>query len=77
MRIKPGLVEAHNNLNGNLLGDLGRRDEVIAQYELALQYDSNNADAHNNLGVSRAMQGRLDEAEKLLKEAVRLNPADV
>ena len=43
VRIKPGLVEAHNKL-GNLLGDLGRRDEAIAQYELALQYDSNNAE---------------------------------
>ena len=36
--------------------------EAISQYKQSLQIDSEDADAHNNLGVALADQGKLGDA---------------
>jgi len=51
------------------------RPESIAQIKKVLELDPNNADAQNFLGYSYAEAGvNLDEAEKLIREALRAKP---
>lgn len=52
-------------------------DAVAALYELALEFDSNHAVAHNNFGYYLAEEGvRLAEAERLIRRSLELNPND-
>ncbi len=44
--------------------------EAQAQYRMALQAQPHNASALNNLGLSYAMSGQLDLAEKTLRQAL-------
>ena len=54
---------------------LGHFDAATAQFEAILKLDSKNTAAMNYLGYSWADRGmRLEEAEKLLKQAVALEP---
>ncbi|HUI06614.1 MAG TPA: tetratricopeptide repeat protein [Verrucomicrobiae bacterium] len=66
-------AEAHNNL-GNALLDAGRVPEAIAQYERALEINSDYAQAHFNLGVALRTAGRLPEAVGHWEQALRLDP---
>ncbi|PYV39525.1 MAG: peptidase S1, partial [Acidobacteria bacterium] len=49
-------------------------DEAIAQYRQALQLKPTFVEAHNNLGLALASQGRLDEAIAQYRQALQLNP---
>jgi Tfp pilus assembly protein PilF len=52
-----------------------KRPESIQQIKKVLELDPNNADAQNFLGYSYAEVGtNLDEAEKLIQEALRTKP---
>ena len=52
-----------------------KRPESIEQIKKVLELDPNNADAQNFLGYSYAEAGvNLDEAEKLIQEALRTKP---
>ena len=44
---------------------------------LAIRLKPDNAEAHNNLGVSLNDQGKLDEAIAEYREAIRLKPEHV
>ena len=46
----------------------------MAHYAEALRLNPNLAEAHNNLGVALAKQGKMDQAEAHYAEALRLNP---
>jgi tetratricopeptide (TPR) repeat protein len=64
---------AHHNL-GHALADLGRVDEAIAQYRVALGIKPEYPEAHNNLGSALADVGKPDEAVAHYLEALRIMP---
>ncbi|MGC9502746.1 trypsin-like peptidase domain-containing protein, partial [Baaleninema sp.] len=49
-------------------------DEAIAAYERAIELDSNNAYAYNNLGNALSDRGQLDEAIAAYERAIQLDP---
>jgi tetratricopeptide (TPR) repeat protein len=57
-----------------LLGDLGRIDELIAVYEYVTPRDPMNPRAHYNLGVYYNFGGRYPEAEASFRKALTLSP---
>lgn len=61
-----------------LLLRLGRRPQAIEQLQAAMELDPMLPDAYGLLGNARRDEGitKLDEAEQLLREAVRLAPGD-
>ncbi|MBI5762758.1 MAG: tetratricopeptide repeat protein [Planctomycetes bacterium] len=58
---------------GNVLSGAGRYDEAAAYYRRALEQEEDPI-AHAGLATPLAAAGKLDEAERHLKEAVRLSP---
>jgi tetratricopeptide (TPR) repeat protein len=64
---------AHNNLGTRLL-EVGRLDEAVAHFQMALQIDPNYATAHNNLGNALLRVGRLDESLIYLQKALQIDP---
>ncbi len=46
----------------------------MARYQRALSLKPDYADAHNNLGIALAVQGRIDEAVRLYERALFLKP---
>jgi len=71
----------HSRLRARLAALLmkqGRRPEAIAHLHAAMELDPQLPDAYGLLGLARREEGtdKLDEAEQLLREAVRLAPED-
>lgn len=66
---------AYSNL-GNALQQLGRLDESLGAYRLALASPggSQQPETHNDFGVALARAGRIDDAIVEFRAAVRLNP---
>jgi protein O-mannosyl-transferase len=62
---------AHNSL-GYALDQKGQVDEAIRQYQEAIRFKADYADAYNNLGTALGKQGQVDEAIRQLQEAIRL-----
>jgi protein O-mannosyl-transferase len=52
-------------------------DEAMEHYSAALKFAPGLAQAHNNLGVLLLMRGNSVEGTRELREALRLNPADL
>jgi tetratricopeptide (TPR) repeat protein len=76
------LLPEHTRLRtrlASLLLRAGRRPEAIEQLEAARAADPLLPDAYGLLGMARREEGaeKIDEAESLLREAVRLAPADL
>jgi tetratricopeptide (TPR) repeat protein len=63
---------AHNNL-GNALAGLGRTDEAIEQYRLALAIKPDYVAAYNNLGLAFANRGEAEAAIALYRKALEIN----
>ena len=55
---------------------VGRPDDAIKNYQLALEADPLNAAAHNSFGWTLANQGRTAEAVSHFERALALNPRD-
>ena len=72
---QPQDAAAHDNL-GNVLQTKQRPAEALAEYQAALRTEAGAArpEIHNDLGVALARLGKLDEAVKEFREALRLNP---
>jgi tetratricopeptide (TPR) repeat protein len=68
LRIKPDNALTHYNM-AKVLYLQEKFDEAIAHY-----YKAHHAEAHNNLGILLAKQGKLKEARRHYSEALRLNP---
>lgn len=64
---------ALNNL-GAAFYELGRNEDALKMYQLALGIDPSAADVHKNVGLVLAKTGKPDEALFQYQEAVRLNP---
>jgi Flp pilus assembly protein TadD len=60
---------------GNALQELGRYEEAVASYEIALRICPDWPEAHNNLGMALRALDRYDEAVKHYEAALRLQPA--
>ena len=60
---------------GVALTQLGRPEEAILKYQLALELDPRDAAAHNNLGWTLASQGRIADAVPHFERALDLDPA--
>ena len=57
-----------------LLGDLGRIDELVSAYEYVTSRDPLNPRAHYNLGVFYYLANRLPEAQASFSKALTLSP---
>jgi tetratricopeptide (TPR) repeat protein len=53
---------------------LGRIDEAINEYQIALKLDPDYFSAHNNLGLAYFNQGRIDEAINEYQIVLKLDP---
>ncbi len=76
VRLMPTLAAAHYNL-GILLQRQNELNRALQEYQLALQYASDEREAaqtHNNLGVLFKQLGRRDEAVAEFSHAIALNP---
>jgi tetratricopeptide (TPR) repeat protein len=69
----PANSRAHYNL-GQALGDVGRFDEAVAQYQEALRIQPDYADAHNNLGMIWAGRGQILQAIGEYRKALDASP---
>jgi tetratricopeptide (TPR) repeat protein len=69
----PGYIPAHINL-GNLLRDLGRREEAISHYSRVTELDTTHAGAHRKIAVLLAEAGRYAEAEPHFRRVAELRP---
>jgi tetratricopeptide (TPR) repeat protein len=61
---------------GEALEDLGRRDEAIEQYRLAIRLRPAELDSYLKLSVALAGAGRIDEARQTLKQALAVDPSN-
>jgi tetratricopeptide (TPR) repeat protein len=61
-------------LIGNILDDMGKRDEAIAVYRAAVQESPGTALLHFNLGLSLMRSNQLAEARSELERSVSLDP---
>jgi tetratricopeptide (TPR) repeat protein len=69
-----GNYMAHNSL-GTALGQQGRLDEAVDQFQEALREKPGYFFAHANLGTTFHKQGKLPEAVRELQEAIRESPS--
>ena len=72
-RLSPEDAETHNTL-GLALRGLGRLDEAVASYRLALGIQPRYAEAHGNLGNALRELGRLDESVASCRRALEIKP---
>jgi tetratricopeptide (TPR) repeat protein len=69
----PAGARQHYNY-GATLQKVGRIDEAVEQYRIALRFDPGYASAHVNLANALVAKSKLEEAQKHLQEALRLEP---
>ena len=73
----PGFMKAHDNL-GLSYEALGKSDDAVASYETAVRLNRASSAPSPwpalNLGLLRARQGRLDDADALFRESLRADP---
>ncbi len=61
-------------LLGRVFFSQERSDDALAQFSESLQYDPNNAKAHNCVGVISSQKGWANKAEESFTKAVKLDP---
>jgi tetratricopeptide (TPR) repeat protein len=67
-------VTAHHNL-GFAFTTLGRADEAVREYRIAIEADPSFAASHDNLASQLWFLGRREEAVSEYEQALRLNPS--
>jgi tetratricopeptide (TPR) repeat protein len=70
---RPNYAIAHCNLGVNLAA-MGRVDDAITHYRIALDLNPTLAEASYNLGSALVSQGRFAEAASQYRTALRLKP---
>ncbi len=68
----PHNFRGHNGI-GLALDDMGRIDEAICHYKMALEIEPNNPRVHNNMGIALMHKQKLDEAITHFSQALRLD----
>ena len=72
VRFAPELADAHGEM-GTALAALGRYDEALAEFRIALGL-AETAETHHNLGFTYQRQGRIDDAVREFEAALALDP---
>ncbi|MGG6268691.1 tetratricopeptide repeat protein [Leptolyngbya sp. AN03gr2] len=73
LKIKPDVAGAYFDMgNANLM--LKRNRDAIANYEKAVSIDKTFWPAINNIGLIRYEEGKIDEAIKLWRQSVAIDP---
>ena len=72
----PQDLEAQANL-GNALMKIGRFEEAIARFGVALKLHPEHANTHNNLGIALTTLGRLEDGVVSFGRALQSNPNHV
>lgn len=75
LRKMPNSSRAHNGI-GIVYDKLGRIDDAVLEFRVALSIKKDYPDAHYNLGNAYAKLGRMDDALWEYREALRLKPDD-
>jgi len=70
IEIQPNFASAHHNL-GLVLAQLGRIDECIAEFRLAIAADSSDPNPYNSLALT-VVERNVDEAIQLFQKAIEL-----
>jgi tetratricopeptide (TPR) repeat protein len=65
----------HNDL-GIAYYNQGRLSEAVAEYQKAIEINSNFVEAHSNLGAAYRSQGKYDLAIASCQKAINLEPND-
>jgi tetratricopeptide (TPR) repeat protein len=76
LQVDPGFAIAHNNL-GNVLSDLGERQEALRSYERAAALDPHYADPLAGSACIAEEEHRLEDAGRLAGRALQLAPQSV
>jgi tetratricopeptide (TPR) repeat protein len=77
VRALEGLDDANGRYDLGLVRDrLGRIDEAITEYRLALDRNPNHGNALNNLGVAFARRGRMADAARQFERLIALEPGN-
>jgi hypothetical protein len=71
LRLKPGHVEAQNNL-GLAWMESGRLDEAVAAFERAVQIEPANPKGHYHLGLAHLWKGQIDPAVASLRRSAEI-----
>lgn len=71
--MRPDYVQGYIN-RGDIMVRLGRKQEAIEQYNLALHYENDNADVYYNLGVVNLDIGNRREARFYFEKALHYDP---
>lgn len=71
---RPDSVRAHYTL-GTVLFSLGRQEEAIEQYRVALRLRPDSPEAHNDLGNALVRMGRAEEAVTHYEAALAVAPS--
>jgi predicted TPR repeat methyltransferase len=71
LSLRPHYFDAVNG-RANLLGELGQYGPALENYDYALTLNDRNAETHLNRGHALRELGRLEEAAKAYREALRL-----
>jgi TolB-like protein/Tfp pilus assembly protein PilF len=61
---------------GEILDAQQRFEEAIPEYEMAIAFNRNWADATSSLGHCKLLTGSIEEAIPLMEQAIRLSPRD-
>jgi len=70
-------IPALLNIAGAAAYALGNKPEAEKYWRATIQVQTENPDAHNNLGLLYAESGRLDEAEAAFRRALAIHPGHV
>lgn len=73
---EPGAPAVYNLefVRGDVLARLGRPEEAEAAYQKEIRDFPTHTQAYANLALIRSLQGRADDAERVLTEMTRANP---
>lgn len=75
LRLAPGNARAHF-CRAELWSALRSPEQALRELEIALQLNSNYANAHAYAGIAKVFLGRAEETEAHVAEAMRLSPRD-
>ena len=75
LALRPNAVAAYVNL-GSALAGVGRAEEAVAYWQLALELNPEASLAHLNLAIDALNSGKLSIAELHAREAYRLDGQD-
>ena len=75
IRMKPDAAYPRNAL-GSILAQMGRPDEALKEFSIAVQHTPDSAELQSNLAMVYYNMGRMEEARKHCKRSLDLNPED-